>query len=121
MTLFGRQDRRLLAVVMATSVLPKRLFSLVSCGGVTFVTEFPIATPTSRSTGIAAGPDGNLWLTGTSGNEIRCLTSAGDFLRFLIPAAGSTPDSITVGPDNKSLWLTEREGSKIGRIPSPNP
>jgi streptogramin lyase len=32
-----------------------------------------------------------------------------------VPTAGSSPTSITVGPDG-ALWFTEQTGNKIGRI-----
>jgi streptogramin lyase len=71
------------------------------------VTEFPIPTASSVPTGIAAGPDGNLWFT--AGDNIGRITTAGVITEFL---AVSGP-GIAAGPDG-NLWFTA--GDNIGRI-----
>jgi streptogramin lyase len=39
-------------------------------------TEYPLPTGNSSPWGIAAGPDGNLWFTESSGNKIGFLRSS---------------------------------------------
>ena len=41
------------------------------------ITEFPVPTAGSGPSGIAAGPDGNLWFTEYNGNQIGRITPAG--------------------------------------------
>jgi hypothetical protein len=68
------------------------------------------------ATGIAAGPDGNLWFAEYFGNRIGRITPAGVVTEF---SAGISPGSglgaITAGPDG-NLWFTELSGNRIGRI-----
>src|SRR5437667_299854 len=66
---------------------------------------FPTPTASSRPTGIAAGPDGNLWFTETGANAIGRITPAGVITEFPIPTANSSPWAITAGPDG-NLWFT---------------
>jgi streptogramin lyase len=66
--------------------------------------------------GIAAGPDGNLWVTEYGGNKIMRITTAGvrtEFSTGLTPTSG--PYGITAGSDG-SLWFVEHSVQKIGRI-----
>jgi streptogramin lyase len=81
-------------------------------GGPTPVREFPAGSATS---GIAAGPDGNLWFTEFNGNTIGRITPAGEITRFPVPTGGGEPDGIAAGPDG-NLWFAEYGGDKIGRI-----
>ena len=84
------------------------------------ITEFTIPTAGSAPEGIAAGPDGNLWFTESSGNKIGRITPLGAIDEFAVPTSGSRPWGITAGPDG-NLWFTENLeqgafGGKIGRI-----
>ena len=79
------------------------------------VTEFPIPTASSNPTGIAAGPDGNLWFTESASNQIGRITTSGVITEFPLPNAASDPRGITAGPD-AALWFTEHAGNRIGRI-----
>ena len=79
------------------------------------ITEFPIPTADSAPYGIAAGPDGNLWFTEISGNNIGRITPAGTSPSSPIPTADSAPYGIAAGPDG-NLWFTEISGNNIGRI-----
>ena len=70
--------------------------------------------------GIAAGPDGNLWLAG--GGMIRRLSLDGTATDFALPTLTSRALAITPGPDG-NLWFTEADqgflhffDGKIGRI-----
>jgi virginiamycin B lyase len=90
-------------------------------GSSAFVTEFRsgIANNSSPS-GIALGPDGNLWFTEQSGDRIGRITPRGVLTEY---SAGITPFSnptaIAAGPDG-NLWFTENAGfsgaSTTGRI-----
>jgi streptogramin lyase len=76
--------------------------------------EFTIPTAGSQPRGIVSGPDGALWFTEQSGNQIGRITTAGVITEFTIPSNAS-PVSITVGPDG-ALWFTEGNRNNIGRI-----
>src|SRR5205823_5779856 len=77
-------------------------------------TEFSIPTASSDPHGIVTGPDGNLWFTEFSGNNIGRITPAGELMEFPALAAFSYPYDIAKGPDG-NLWFTENIG-KIGKI-----
>ncbi len=79
------------------------------------VTEFPIPTASSRPGIIAAGPDGNLWFTEYSANQIGRITTAGAITEFPLPAGHFGPSGIAAGPDG-NLWFTEETGNQISRI-----
>jgi|HubBroStandDraft_1064217.scaffolds.fasta_scaffold03288_7 virginiamycin B lyase len=79
------------------------------------ITQYPVPTANSAPTGIAAGADGALWFTESSGNNIGRITTAGAITEYPIPTANSGPNGITAGPD-RALWFTETNGNKIGRI-----
>ena len=64
---------------------------------------------------ITAGPDGNLWFTESTANQIGRITTAGVVTEFPIPTAGSGPVGIAAGPDG-NLWFTEANSSRIGRM-----
>src|SRR5437764_1215771 len=57
---------------------------------VTF-TELPTPTAGSGPAGIASDPDGALWFTESSGNQIGRVTTAGVFTEYAIPTASSRP------------------------------
>ena len=81
------------------------------------ITEFSAGiTAGSDPVGIAAGPDGNLWFTETSGEPDRADHAGGRRHRVLRPASPRTaPVGIAAGPDG-NLWFTEYDGDRIGRI-----
>ena len=81
------------------------------------ISEFPIPTTDAirLGSGIAAGPDGNLWFTERYGHKIGRITPNGKISEFPIPTSESHPLGITAGPDG-NLWFTEENGNKIGRI-----
>ena len=76
------------------------------------ITTYPIS---SRSYGIAAGRDGNLWFTEMDTNRIGKITVGGVITEYNIPTSGSAPYGIASGPDG-NLWFTEQQASQIGRI-----
>jgi streptogramin lyase len=90
----------------------------VTTGGSTSgtITEFSGGNH-DKPVGIAAGPDGNLWIAaqGKGGAIIRMTTSGAttDFTTGL--TTNSNPTDIVRGPDD-NLWFTEAVGARIGRI-----
>ena len=73
--------------------------------------------PGSRPSGIAAGPDGNLWFTdyGTT-PAIGRITPGGTITEFSSGLnLGSDPSGIAAGPDG-NLWFTDPVKSAIGRV-----
>jgi virginiamycin B lyase len=82
------------------------------------ITEFPIPTTNSGPSGITVGPDGALWFTEASGNNIGRISTAGIVTdEYPIPTTNSSPSGITAGPDG-ALWFTEFNSTSngIGRI-----
>ena len=79
------------------------------------VTEFSSGlTAGSNPKGIAAGPDGNLWFTESTGNSIGKITPSGVITEFSNGLdADSYPWGITSGPDG-NIWFTVNHG--IGKI-----
>jgi streptogramin lyase len=75
-------------------------------------TLFPIGKGNSAS-GVALGPDGNIWFTEGRQHKIARITPAGRVSRFAIPTPERSPSAITAGPDG-NLWFTEPD--RIGRI-----
>jgi streptogramin lyase len=103
------------------------LFLLGSCLSAQTVTEFPLP-PDSNAGEIVAGPDGNLWFTGSARNTntgraagaIGRITPAGSITQFLLPTSIGGPVGIASGPDG-NLWFTQTESEDnllalIGRI-----
>jgi streptogramin lyase len=65
---------------------------------------------------ITTGPDGALWFTESTSDEIGRITTAGAVTNeFAVPGAGSTPSGIATGADGK-LWFTEAGSGQIGNI-----
>jgi streptogramin lyase len=81
------------------------------------ITEFSAGiTNASDPTGVAAGPDGNLWFTEYSANRIGRITPTGNVTEFSAGiSGGSHPSGIAAGPDG-NMWFTEFTGTRIGRI-----
>src|SRR5262245_51301618 len=63
---------------------------------------------------LTAGPDGNLWFTGSAINRI---TPTGNLAAFPLPAGDFPPSSLPAGPDG-NVWFTDStlSGSVIARI-----
>ncbi len=87
------------------------------------ISEFPVPTAESGVTGIAPGPDGNVWFTEYEADKIARITPAGAVTEFPLPIAEGGPYDIVMGPDG-NMWFTERgsgkkrerKGETIGRI-----
>lgn len=70
--------------------------------------------PGSNPARIAAGPDGNVWVTMAGADAIDRFLPNGTRKRFPLPA-GSSPNDIVAGPDG-ALWFTEFGANRIGRM-----
>lgn len=64
------------------------------------------------ATGLAAGPDGNVWYASEEGNSIGKITPAGTITNYPQNVAGEFPLRITNGPGGK-LWFTTSTGRVI--------
>jgi streptogramin lyase len=84
-------------------------------GQVMTTSEFGTAASTSTPTGVAAGPDGNVWFTESALGNIGQITPSGQLTEFPVPTPDSEPTSIAKGPDG-NLWFTEYLGNRIGFI-----
>jgi virginiamycin B lyase len=78
----------------------------------------------SYPVGIAAGPDGNVWVAEVGSSKIGKITPSGTITEYALPEK-SEPYDITAGPNEESaLWFTDRGSgfvthsgsSKIGKI-----
>ena len=76
-------------------------------------TEHRIPTPHSYPVEIVTGPDGALWFTESSGNNIGRITTNGQITEYPV-GTDSSPYGIAIGPDG-ALWFTE-DNYQIGRI-----
>src|SRR5262249_57881111 len=68
--------------------------------------ELPTPTPDSQPVRITFGPDGKLWLTEFSGNNLARVGGGGGITEFPIPTAASQPGGLTFGPDG-AFWVAE--------------
>lgn len=75
--------------------------------------QYPLA-PGSCPGGVAAGPDGNAWITDSCNGAIERLTPSGQVTSYSIPSRYSLPMGITAGSDG-NLWFAESLGN-VGRI-----
>jgi hypothetical protein len=106
MSYFVRHLVRFLCVAGATTGLAVR------CGAQTpTFTQFPVS-PQGVLNGIAPGPDGNLWFTDISNNQVGKITPGGAVTEWPL---SNRAIEITTGPDG-NLWFTEDLGNMIGRI-----
>jgi virginiamycin B lyase len=74
-----------------------------------------LPTANAAPTGITSAPDGSVWFTERSANQLGRIGTNGVLTEYAIPTAASAPEQITASPDG-SVWFTERYGRKIGRI-----
>jgi streptogramin lyase len=89
------------------------------------LTEFPLPPPLVTAppdaqgnalSGIATGPDGNLWFVHAGANVIGVMSPAGVLVAtYPIPTSTSDADFIIKGPDG-NMWFNEQVGNKIGRL-----
>jgi len=77
--------------------------------------EFPVSAGASDPHGIAAGPDGALYIAQAVGNSIGRMTVDGKFTEIKGLTAAARPEWIASGPGN-TMWFSEQDGNMIGRI-----
>jgi streptogramin lyase len=65
--------------------------------------------------GIAKGPDGNIWFTEFTNDNIDKITPGGSVTQYPIPGPSSGPQGIAAGPDG-NLWFAENVTGQIGKI-----
>jgi len=82
---------------------------------VTF-SSFPLPS-SSDAHAITSGPDGALWFTEESGNQIGRITTSGAITEYRVGSSTTYLSlyDITAGPDG-ALWFTELAQRAIGRI-----
>jgi streptogramin lyase len=79
------------------------------------ITEYQIPTPGAFPLGITTGPDGNLWFTENSGEQIGKISPiTGNIIEYHMPVIGDDPENIITSPGG-DLWFTESDGD-IGAI-----
>jgi virginiamycin B lyase len=65
--------------------------------------------------GIAAGPDGNVWVTEAGAHSIGRVTTAGAVHEYALPSKKGEPALIAPGPGG-TLWFTVPDTDHIGRV-----
>lgn len=67
------------------------------------IVELAVAEPGAGPYGVAAGPDGALWVTLVHAGDLARVTTAvgedGGLRHHDLPSSGSEPHGVTVGPD----------------------
>jgi virginiamycin B lyase len=82
------------------------------------ISEFAISTTTTQPYGIAAGPDGALWITPQATNNLIRITTTGAVTTYTLApltAGDLQPHGIATGPDG-CIWFTEMMKGRIGRL-----
>src|ERR1043165_7328864 len=80
------------------------------------IVEFELSSEGHRPQAIAAGPDGNLWVTEVLKHKIVKITPAGQISEFPVPSkAIGVIQGIAAGPDG-AIWFTSREENMIRRM-----
>ena len=81
------------------------------------IVEFPLPTGAIADL-LTVGPDGNIWFTDGTTNQIGRITPAAVITEFGLPTANSNPNGITAGPDG-NIWITiptSGGNNKIGKM-----
>jgi virginiamycin B lyase len=71
-------------------------------------------TVSSQPSGIAVGPDGNVWYSEVIGNKIVRVTPF-EITEFPLPHASSQPNGIARGFDG-NVWFAETSGNRLAKI-----
>src|ERR1700751_5989400 len=66
--------------------------------------EYGLPTSEAQPTGMAPGPDGNLWFSEFGTAKIGRITPSGLISEFETPTPESGPSRITLGPDG-NMWF----------------
>lgn len=101
---------------LVVSVLATGIIFTLSSGIAYAFTPVPVAYPTTSPyiTGLASGPDGNMWYTSRDGGAVGKLTPSGTVTEYNPPSSDDTPD-IVAGPDG-NMWFVEYNTNKVGKI-----
>lgn len=83
------------------------------------IAEFPVPLASNDLSGMAAGPDGNMWFLEQRG-RVGKITPSGAVTEYTLPGyttsgLGPVPENITAGSDG-NVWFTEAAAGDIGRI-----
>lgn len=115
MTVLSHARPSVLAVAAGALVAASLAAAPATQAAVGDATIFPMGTG-SAPQDVAAGPDGNLWVTNTGSNTIAKVSTAGVVLQnYSLPTANAGVRNIVVGPDN-NLWFTMTTANQIGKI-----
>lgn len=76
---------------------------------------FPAYTISGIESGLAAGPNGDIWFTDGVNDKIVRITRSGNVTLFDLPPFGQLTGSITSGPDG-NIWATKAFNGRILRI-----
>ncbi|HEY4394715.1 MAG TPA: hypothetical protein VGP64_11660, partial [Polyangia bacterium] len=79
------------------------------------IAEYTVPSASYDLQAIAAGPDGNLWITESNASKIAQVYTWGYVAEYSLPSASAEPYGITAGPDG-NIWFTELNDNKIGRL-----
>jgi streptogramin lyase len=66
-------------------------------------------------TTMVLGPDGNVWISGATANEIAKVTANGTITQFPLTDGGQTPMGLNVGPDG-NFWFLEVNSGVVARM-----
>jgi streptogramin lyase len=111
----GDVGHELVAVVTATNGGGSVVSASVASSEVqSHVTEYPVA---EAYFGIAAGADGNLWLTQEYMDAISKVTPKGEATMYKLSSSFCGPNYITPGPSSENaLWFTDVCNDAVGKI-----
>lgn len=103
--------------IWATSFYAGQLLRFQPATG-TFTAYYAPSSQTVASAlyGLAISTSGEIWVTVSADNIVARLdTTAGHFVYYHLPTAGSLPFGIVVGP-NHTLWFTEAGTNRVGML-----
>jgi virginiamycin B lyase len=107
---FTERNNSGVARITTAGTVTQYSISSTSCG-----TPPPNNARGATPLGIAAGPDGHLWVTDRgSPSSIIVMSTAGTVVKRIdIPTVAGNPSGITAGPDGR-MWFVEVDGPKVG-------
>ncbi len=103
--------------ILGASAILSAAILLLSSGVAYAFTPIAVVYPTTAPylSGIAQGPDGNIWYSSRSGGgRVGKLSPSGTVTEYTPPSTDDTPD-IVAGPDG-NMWFVEYNTDKIGKI-----
>jgi streptogramin lyase len=100
--------------VLKTVAAALVISAVAFCQSPSNITEYPIPTLSSYPDQLAAGPDGALWFTETTGGRVGRITTSGTISEFPL-AGGAQPYGIDAGPDG-NLWVALSGANAIARV-----